>query len=473
MRLRGENRSGRSAGFLLLGLALAALGGIPARASDPSGAARNPDVALTHATLIDGTGSPPRADVTVLIRKGRIVSVFAAGSRPLPAGTQIEDLRGRTLIPGLIDAHVHLTGDLDDPAKGALLLRALLTGGVTAVRDMAGDDRVLAEFARRSAEGKIVSPDIFYSALVAGPTFFAEDRRAQAASEGHVLGHAPWMKAITAGTDLRIAVAEAAGTGATGIKIYANLPAALVKAIAEEAHRQGLMVWTHAAIFPAGPRDAVAAGADTVSHSPYLVWEAAPRIPQDYGVRAHGDFTHIRPDGPRIISLLEEMKERGTILDATLRVFAWEAEHHPEAVGEGIVPWSYAVTRLAHERGVLIDAGTDSGGLPTAKDGPDLTAPPAVDEEMELLVAHAGFTPVEAIRAATEVSAMAIGQLAERGTIRAGKRADFVVLSADPAADIHNVRKVVEVYKDGRLYHPERKASGRAAGMSPSSAASP
>jgi imidazolonepropionase-like amidohydrolase len=432
---------------------------------------RDPPVALTHVTVIDGTGAPPRPDETVLLRDGRIDAVSAGSSRKLLKGARVEDLRGDTLIPGLIDAHVHLSGDLDDPARGAALLQALLAGGVTSVRDMAGDDRMLAEFARRSLAGKIASPDIFYAALVAGPTFFAEDRRAQAASEGQVVGRAPWMQAITARTDLRIAVAEAVGTGATGIKIYANLPASLVDAITAEAHRQGLMVWTHATIFPAGPRDAVEAGADTISHSPYLAWEAAARIPEDYGVRAHADFGRIRPDDPRILSLFEAMKAKGTILDATLRVFVQEATRDPKSVGEGIAPWSYAVTRLARERGVLIDAGTDSDGLPQTESGPDLAGSPAVDDEMELLVEHSGFTPVEAIRAATEVSAMAIGQLAQRGTIQAGKRADLVVLSADPTADIGNVRNVVEVYKNGRLYRSGKKVSGRASGISPSSAA--
>ena len=113
----------------------------------------------------------------------------------------------------------------------------------------------------------------------------------------------------------------------------------LVQGITAEAHRQGLRVWTHATIFPAKPSDAVAAGADTLSHSPYLVWEAAPKVPDDYGVRARGDFEHIRPDAPQIIALLDAMHRQGTILDATLSVFRDEAEHHPDKVGVGIMPW--------------------------------------------------------------------------------------------------------------------------------------
>jgi imidazolonepropionase-like amidohydrolase len=123
-------------------------------------------------------------------------------------------------------------------------------------------------------------------------------------------------------------------------------------------------------------------------------------------------------------------------------------------MGAGIMPWSYAVTREAHERGVLVDTGTDSQGLPFTAQGPNLQGTPPVIEELGLLVDHAGFTPIEAIRAATQVSAMAVGQGALRGTVTPGKAADLVILSADPSSDIRNLTKVVEVYKDGRKIEP-------------------
>lgn len=390
--------------------------------------------------------------MTIAIDDGRIQSVYPSGSRPAPKGARVENLDGRYVIPGLIDAHVHITGAESDIAHYKPFLHALLMGGVTAIRDMAGDDRLLTYLAWRANSGAIASPDIFYVALMAGPSFFAEDVRAQAASKGEPLGFAPWMQAITASTDLPLAVAAARGTGATGIKIYANLPASLVKAVTAEAHRQGLRMWTHAAIFPARPGDAVAAGVDTLSHSAYLVWEAAPHMPGDYRVRAHGDYEHVRYDAPAIVDLFDAMRRRGTILDATLRVFKQEAEHHPDAVGAGIMPWTYAVTKLAHQRGVPVDAGTDSSGLPSGPKGPDIGALPAVHDEMALLVAHCDFTPIEAIEAATHISAEALGQGAERGTVAPGKRADLVVLTADPSRDIHNTRKIAFVIKNGIIY---------------------
>lgn len=400
-------------------------------------------VALTHAALIDGTGSAVQADSTVLIRNGRIAAVYPSASQPVPAGARVEDLTGKWIIPGLIDAHVHIATGSGDLARYKDLLTKLLLNGVTGVREMAGDARVLAYLAREARLDAPGWPDIYYSALMAGPTFFAEDARVPGASRGLLIGSAPWMRAVDETTDIRIAVAEAKGTGATGVKLYANMPASLVRAIAAEAHRQGLLVWTHATVFPARPSDAVAAGANTISHTAYLVWEAAPHVPSDYQSRAYGEFAHVGADDPKIVALLGRMKEQGVILDATLRVF----EQQPDHGAKGLVPWIYAVTRAAHSMGVLIDAGTDSQGL--SKDGGA-----AVVDEMASLVKQCGFSPEEAIQAATQVSAMVVGQSAQRGTIAPSKAADLVVLSADPSLDVQNVRKIVEVLKDGKAFRP-------------------
>ncbi len=406
-------------------------------------------VALTHATVIDGTGAPALPDSTVLIRDARITAVYPASSRPLPAAARVEDLTGKWLIPGLIDAHVHIADERGEIDHFRDLLGPLLLAGVTGLRDMAGDARVLTYLAREARLDSPGWPDIYYSALMAGPTFFFEDRRVPGASRGVLAGAAPWLRAVDETTDIRIAVAEAKGTGATGVKLYANLPASMVKKISEEAHRQGMLVWTHATIFPAKPSDAVEAGATTISHTPYLVWEAAPHVPLDYRSRALENFTQIRPDDPKILALLDQMKERGTILDATVRVFAENVRRSPDSMGNGILPWTYAVTREAHQRGVLVDAGTDSQGLVDVKK-PD--AGPSVVEEMALLVEQCGFTPQAAIQAATQVNAMAVGKASEKGAIAPGMIADLVVLSADPLADIHNLRKIVEVMKDGKVF---------------------
>lgn len=410
---------------------------------------------LAHATVIDGTGAPAKADHTVVVQAGKILAVYPAGSRPsMPAGARVEDLTGKWLIPGLIDAHVHISDESGDMAHYRDLLSRLLLRGVTGIRDMAGDARMLGYLAREARLDAPGWPNLYYSALMAGPTFFFEDARVAGTSRGVLVGSAPWLRAVDETTDIRLAVAEAKGTGAAGIKLYANLPASLVKAITAEAHRQGLLVWAHAAVFPAKPSDVIDAGVDAVSHTAYLAWQAVPHIPADYRQRALVDFSQIRPDDSKIVALIAQMKEHGTILDATLRVFQQQAERTPDAVGKGVAPWIYAVTRAAHQAGVPVDAGTDSQGMGA---GRPAEAGAAVVDEMALLVKECGFTTVEAIQAATQVSAMAAGQAAERGTVTRGMAADLVVLSADPVADIANVRKVFEVMKDGKVFAAEKK----------------
>lgn len=432
-------------GLLALTWAMALLPGTVAaqRQARP----RPPVTALVHATLVDGTGAGAQSGRTILIQGKEILAVFADGARPLPDSAKVEDMSGKWVIPGIMDAHVHLTGSAPNAAGYEKLMRWMVEGGVVAVRDMAGDSRVLSGLARSAMLDDYVSPDIAYSALMAGPTFFAEDARVASTSQGVLVGSAPWLRAVDESTDIPMAVAEAKGAGATALKLYANLPADLVSELTAEAHRQGLLVWAHATVFPTRSSQEVAAGVDVLSHTAYLVWEAAPRTPQDYTIRAKGDFLHIRPDDPRILAVLDAMKARGAILDATLRVFELQEADAPDHVGEGIAEWSAAVTRLAHERGVLVDAGTDGVGSP--KD-----TVPNVHREMESLVAHAGFTPVEAIGAATRVAAMTMGLAATHGTVTTGKMADLVVLSADPTKDIRNTRAIVEVWKHGQRVTP-------------------
>lgn len=422
-------------------------------------AAEAPPLLLTHVTVIDGSGAAPQAKMTIAIDGKHIAAIYPDGSRAVPKGAQVEDLAGKYAIPGLIDAHVHLTGAEPDIPHYAAHLQALLRGGVTAVRDMAGDDRLVGYLAGQANTDLMPAPDIAYVALMAGPSFFTEDVRAQGSTVGVPLGTAPWMRAITPDTDLRLAVAEAKGTGASALKLYANLMPDLVAKVTAEAHRQGMQVWAHATIFPTRPSEEVAAGVDVLSHTPYLVWQAAATVPADYRVRAMGDFTHVRPDAPAIVALLKSMREHGTILDATLTPFLDEAEHQPQKVGAGIMDWSYAVTRFAHEMGVAVDVGADSSGLPRGAHGVDLTAMPLVHAEMALLVAHCGFTPLEAIHAATAVGAAAMGQSDRRGTLAAGKLADVVVLSADPSRDIHNTTRIEFVVKHGRI-EPSRNRDG-------------
>lgn len=401
-----------------------------------------------HARLIDGTGAPPRDDIDIVVTGERIGAVVADAGHSLPKGARVIDLAGRTVIPGLIDSHVHIATP-PDRAQAEAVLRRDLYGGVTAVRDMADDLRAVAELARESEQGEIAAPDIAFAALMAGPSFFA-DPRVAAASRGWAPGSAPWMQAIDDKTDLRLAVARAKGTGAAAIKVYADLPAGLIAGITAEAHRQHMLVWAHSAVFPTRPADVIAAGVDAVSHVCYLAYQREPVM-----LASYEDHTPVHenllaaPDDPVIAGLYGDMKARGTILDATGGLFvradaarAAHPERKPLRCGGAL---TVRLTRQAWHAGVDISTGTDTID-------PATTRWPEVHDELLLLARDVGMPPLEVIRAATLIGARAMGQEAIRGSIAPGKLADFVVLAKDPLANIANLDSIVTTIKHGRAF---------------------
>lgn len=428
---------------LLLALCALALAGW-AQAETPITARLHQRSIYRGVTLIDGTGAAPRADMAVITNRDRIEAVVPVArlTPEMVADAGIFDLPGRFLIPGLIDSHQHMATPPNRRLAEAHMRRDLYSG-ITATRIMADDLRSIAELDRAARTGEIPGPDLYYAALVAGPGFFA-DPRTRAVSFGYTPGSAPWAQAIAADTDVPLAIARARGTGAVALKIYADLPPDLVRRLAAEAHRQGLLVWAHSMVFPTPPADVLAAGPDVVSHTCYLAYQVSERRPQSYRERVPVDPAAAA--SPLMTGLFATMREHGILLDATLRVYReGERRATPERPAHCGLDLAAGLTALAHRAGVLISAGTDG-------DTPAADPYPALFEELELLVHRAGFTPLEAIRAATQIGAMSMGQGQTQGVIAPGRLANLVVLERDPSTDIANLRSVVMVVKNGRRF---------------------
>jgi imidazolonepropionase-like amidohydrolase len=399
--------------------------------------------------LIDGTGADPVPGMSVVTRGQQIHAVSPTRDLRLAAlaDAEVVPLHGAYLMPGLIDSHQHLATPPNRELAERLLARQLY-GGVTAIRDMADDLRQVADLARAARVGEIAAPDIAYAALLAGASFY-DDRRTVVASQGEMPGAVPWMQAVGPDTDLRLAVAVARGTGARAVKIYADLDEDTIGRLVQEAHRQGLRAWAHAAVWPATPAEVVHAGVDTVSHAEMFVFVTLDaRLPgysghQAYTRRAHELFLAAPADA--VDGVLTEMRQRGTVLDATVSM--WRPKFGLAAPGtaDDLVEVARRVTARAHVLGVAVSAGTDYET--------ELSDPfPALHEEIAFLADTVGMAPKDAIRSATQMSARALGMEASMGTVHAGKLANLVITEHDPLADLGNLRTVVLTVKRGTRF---------------------
>ncbi len=407
-----------------------------------------PLIIYSGATLIDVETGKARPDMAILTRGERIERIEPASNLSALAGATYVDVRGLFVSPGLINTHEHLATPPNRPWAEAMMRRDLY-GGITTVRDMADDLRNVADLARASLVGEIPGPDIYFAALMAGPAFF-DDPRTHATTIGATAGAVPWMQAITPQTDIPLAVAEAKGTGATAIKIYADLPPDLVTAITREAHRQGMLVWAHAAIFPTSPAQGLAAGVDSVSHVCMLAYQASDTMPLAYHHRAPVDATKFGAgENPVVQSLFESMRARGIILDATLLIYAEMAKDHA-ANPKGPAPYCSdpLAERLANQAwrdGVLISTGTDGFS-------PQSDPWPALQDELLLLQDKAGMPPPDVLRAATLTGAMTMHKQGEMGTIAPGKLANLVFTKDDPLKSAAAFKSVVLTVKRGAAY---------------------
>jgi imidazolonepropionase-like amidohydrolase len=389
---------------------------------------------LSGARIITGEDVPPIEDGAVWVRDGRIVGFGgrASAQGPIPKTVRVIDVKGATIIPGLIDMHAH--------ASQIEWAPAYLAAGVTAIRDMGGEARFLSAFREEVASGRGLGPRVELAGLIEGPGD---------GGFGTVVASTP--------AEGRAIVDRYHAAGFSQIKLYSLAQPDVVTAIAARAHELKMPVTGHVPT-ALGLEKAVLAGMDQVAHQP---------------VRGQPGTA----ETDRVIALLVE---RHVVIDPTQ---AWgELLGRPRDVraetiepGMAYAPYPLAanyrsvlnnprpalagpsILKVLHEKGVPIVAGTD-GALP----GYSLL------REIELYV-QAGLTPLQAIQASTSVAAKALALGSETGTIALGKRADLVVLDADPLENISNIRRTRFTVVNGKMYEPS--ALWRLAGFRTSSEA--
>jgi len=366
-----------------------------------------PPRAITNVTVIDVRTGMRVPDQNVVVQGQRIAAVGPASTTPVPAGAQVIDGRGRYLIPGLWDMHVHL--DSTD-------LAALVRFGITGARDMAGDlDQVLS-WRRRIAAREL--PGGGPRLVVAGA--FLRGPRSQSES-------GPWI--IRTAEQGKRAVDSLAARGVDFVKVHEDLSREAYFAIAAEAKAKGLPFVGHVAA-ALTPLEASAAGQRSIEHLEFVPDRCLPI------------FAGQSPAGctlEGLNALIGSLAANGTWLDPTIgsfRVFAPQQFPAIQAGFKQLVP-------LLQSKRIRLLAGTDLGTT-------GIIPGESLHDELALLVA-AGFTPAEALRAATLNPADFLGLSDSLGTIEAGKIPDMVLLDADPLADITNTRRIAFVFQRGRV----------------------
>jgi imidazolonepropionase-like amidohydrolase len=472
-----------------------------------------PATAIVGGTLVDGHGGPAVADAVVVLSGSRIVSAGPRRSVAIPANATEVDARGRWIVPGFIDTNVHLSlyGGQNDryeslvryqPRQREIVLEAAqidLSYGVTTVRDSYGALVPLTEVrdainrgekpgARILAAGNILGwsgPYSFSFSRVTTPlTLFQEqmnDYIAQDAGE-ELMAMTPeeLRQALNAYIDKGPDFIKYGATSHFAEPTFIGFSAEAQRAIVEESRRRGRFVEIHATSVE-GLRVALAAGVDGIQHPELL---DGRELPDDLValVRERGILcsmlasTIAGPAWQRHLKSRDEAAKkreeaekarRGTQREKT----SAERRKDDADAGAGLEARRTNAQKLIRA-GVLVTPGTDSYWAAA----PELTRTPKFEEQdhgigtimaIEGLV-ELGMTPSQALVAATKNGAAASRRLADFGTIEAGKLGDLVVLSADPLADIKNIRKVDMVFKDGRAVDRGRLPETRVLSLVPS-----
>ena len=422
------------------------------------------ELIITDVTLIDGTGSEPQAGVDIRIADGRIVEI---GPDLLDSsGAETIDGSGKYVIPGLIDAHVHMDAPIVfqlTPEEKAQVIennpRAFLYNGVTAVLNVSSKVDWIFEQRQAEQEGRLLSPRLY----VMGRSFTPVD--GWGSRHGGALADADDAVArardyISRGTDgFKVIIED--GLGASGT--YTRMGEDMMMAISKIAHENDVPIYTHAinldefhsavamsstAIVhgledPIPPGDTILQ--DMVENSVMFVpthslWEAFLRHDE-----AAADLNDpiLRDSVPHF--LLDYMQDpeyraeetRRFLAVADMPVYQWAEDKIP-IFSENIFK--------AHQAGVIVATGTDAGG-PVGFNFQGYNLP----WEVKLFV-QAGMSPMDALVAATRNGAMVIGVEDQLGTVEAGKLADLLILTANPLDDIENIRRIETIVYKGKAY---------------------
>ena len=405
-------------------------------------------LSLENCTLIDGLGGEPVEHARVIVQGERIHSAGRIDDTPLPPDARVAhaDLEGRWVMPGMIDCHFHPVYQDVTCWEDYSLRRSIEHTTILAARNAQTLLEVGFTSARDTGSRGLISiaiRDMINAGVILGPRLQAGGR-ILSSTGGLADGFGSW---VTNRADLGVIVDGVAEVikevrqqikhGATTIKVeasgtgispYSNshkqtMSTEEMAAAVNEAHRQGARVACHAQATES-IKNAVRAGVDTVEHGTFLDEEGAAM-----------------------------MKEQGTILVPTVSVLYLYVHKGPEVGVPLSVTEEFRVdlddhmesVRLALDTGVPMAVGSDSGHR--------FNPQSEIAYELELMV-HAGFTPMQAIQAATSVAAQAIGQDADVGALTPGRFADLIVLAQDPLADVTRLRDpatLERVYKGGRL----------------------
>jgi imidazolonepropionase-like amidohydrolase len=432
-------------------LAVTALAFTPSLAQAPASAT----VVLTGARVIDGTGRPPLEQATIVISNGRIEAIGAPGTVTLPAGTTPINVTGKTIVPGLINAHGHLgAGDKKLPLRDQIIqqLRLYAQYGVTTVQSL-GDDGIESVKVHDEQERGLLDRARLYTAGAAVVGESVDDARQR-------VDKVAAMRVNMIKTRMnRLTFADGSRTGSpVSFAKVPDMAPEVYQAVIDQSHKHGLRVAAHL-FYLEQAKGLVKAGLDVVAHSirdqdvdQAFVAELKrrnvayiPTLTRDLAVFEFETTPHYfgEPFFQRGLAVFRSDME--IVKDPAFQEKVRQSEE-AQLTKKALQQGSRNV-KLLSDGGVTIAMGTDSGAVVGRWQGYN------EHREIELMV-EAGLTPMQALVAATSGAARATKLDQQLGTLQVGKSADFVVLSANPLTDIRNTRQIDSVWIGGRRLPP-------------------